>query len=157
MFEANISLSDFQNSAGRQLDYSEWLMIDQRRINDFADATNDHQFIHVDEDKAAETPFGCTIAHGFLTLSLMSHLMSDSMLRPEGTEMVINYGSDKTRFLQPVKVNSRIRTKPTVQEVSNKRNGQYLVRTNVVIEIENDNRPALIADVLSLYIIKEPS
>jgi len=157
MFQTNISLQDFQNSAGRQLGCSEWLKIDQQRINEFADATNDHQFIHVDEVRAAKTPFGCTIAHGFLTLSLLSHLMSDSMLLPEGTEMVINYGSDKTRFMQPVKVNSRIRSNPTVLDVSRKRNGQYLVKTNVVIEIENDRRPALITDVLSLYMLKEPS
>ena len=155
MFKANITLADFRESAGRELAASEWLLIDQQRIDNFADATNDHQFIHVDAELAAKTPFGCTIAHGFLTLSLLSHLLSGSMMRPEGTEMVINYGSDRVRFLQPVKVNSRIRAKSTVQEISRKRKGQYLVRSAVVIEIENDSRPALMADVLSLYIIKE--
>lgn len=155
MMEANISLQDFKNSAGKQLDLSDWLFIDQQRINDFADATNDHQFIHVDAVRAAVTPFGSTIAHGFLTLSLLSDLLLQSMLWPQGTQMVINYGSDKVRFLQPVKVDSRIRTKPTIQDVSRKRDGQYLVRISVVMEIENDSHPALIADILSLYMIKE--
>jgi len=155
MFESNISLDEFKSGAGKQLDASKWLLIDQQRINDFADATNDHQFIHVDAERAAATPFGGTIAHGFLTLSLLSDLISESMMKPAGTQMVINYGSDKVRFLQPVKVDSRIRTKATVKEVSQKRAGQYLVRTAVVVEIENDTHPALIADILSLYMIKE--
>lgn len=157
MLETNISLADFINSAGKQLDASQWLLIDQQRIDDFADATNDHQFIHVDVERAAATPFGSTIAHGFLTLSLLSDLMSASMLKPEGTQMVINYGSDKVRFLQAVKVNSRIRTCATIQDISCKRTGQYLVRTAVVMEIENDEHPALVADILSLYMIKENS
>lgn len=157
MIEANMSLEEFKTSAGKQLDASSWLLIDQQRIDDFADATNDHQFIHVDAERAASTPFGGTIAHGFLTLSLLSDLMSAGMLKPEGTQMVINYGSDKVRFLQPVKVNSRIRTTATVRDVSCKRPGQYLVRTAVVMEIENEEHPALIADILSLYMIKENS
>lgn len=155
MMEANISLADFEHSSGKQLLPSEWLRIDQQQINDFADATNDHQFIHVDAERAAATPFGCTIAHGFLTLSLLSDLMSKSMLIPTGTQMVINYGSDKVRFLQPVKVNSRVRTIATIQDITEKRAGQYLVLTSVVVEIENEEHPALIADILSLYMIKE--
>jgi len=153
--EPNITLADFKQSAGTKLKLSDWLLIDQQRINAFADATNDHQFIHTDPERAASTPFGCTIAHGFLTLSLLSDLLAQSMLWPEGTEMVLNYGSDKVRFLQPVKVNSRIRARSEVSAVSQKRASQYLLRTSVVVEIENDKHPALIADILSLYVIKE--
>jgi len=155
MITGNISLEDFKNSAGKELEPSDWLLIDQQRINCFADATNDHQFIHVDPEKAAASPFGSTIAHGFLSLSLLSHLMGQTMLIPEGTVMGINYGSDKIRYLQPVKVNSRVRSVAKIEEITEKPGGQLLVRISVTIEIENEQRPALVADILSLYIVKE--
>lgn len=155
MIKGNISLEDFKNSAGTELEPSAWLLIDQDRINCFADATNDHQFIHVDAEKAAASPFGTTIAHGFLSLSLLSHLMGQTMLVPEGTVMGINYGSDKVRYIQPVKVNSRVRCKATINEVKARPGGQYLIKISAVIEIENEERPALIAELLSLYIVKE--
>jgi acyl dehydratase len=155
MFKGNISVEDFKNSAGTELGPSDWLLIDQERINRFADATNDHQFIHVDAEKAAATPFGSTIAHGFLSLSLVSYLVGQISLRPEGTLMGINYGSDKVRFLQPVKVNSRVRANARIDNVSVRPGGQYLVKSTVTIEIENEQRPALIAEILSLYIIGE--
>jgi acyl dehydratase len=155
MIKGNISLEDFKSSAGKELEPSDWLLIDQQRINCFADATNDHQFIHVDAEKAAASPFGSTIAHGFLSLSLLSHLMGQTMLVPEGTVMGINYGSDKVRYLQPVKVNSRVRARAKIEEVSERPGGQFLVKTSVVVEIENDQRPALIAELLSLYIVKQ--
>lgn len=155
MIRGNISLEDFKNCAGTRLEPSNWLLIDQERINRFADASNDHQFIHVDPEKAAQTPFGSTIAHGFLTLSLLSHLMGQNMLIPNGTVMGINYGSDKVRFIQPVKVNSRIRAMVRIENVSARPGGQFLVKAAVTIEIENEKRPALSAEVLSLYIVKE--
>jgi len=155
MITSNISLEDFKNCAGTELEPSEWLLIDQTRIDCFADATNDHQFIHTDAEKAAASPFGTTIAHGFLSLSLLSHLMGQTMLIPEGTVMGINYGSDRVRYLQPVKVNSRVRSKATINEVKVKPGGQLLVKISVVVEIENEKRPALVADLLSLYIVKE--
>ena len=155
MFEGNISVEDFKNSAGTGLGPSDWLLIDQERINCFADATSDHQFIHVDAEKAAATPFGSTIAHGFLSLSLISHLVGQIMLKPEGTVMGINYGSDKVRFLQPVKVNARVRARARIDKVSARPGGQYLVKYTVTVEIENEERPALIAEILSLYIIEE--
>ena len=155
MFESNISIEEFKNSAGTELGPSDWLLIDQERINQFAEATNDYQFIHVDTEKAAATPFGSTIAHGFLTLSLISHLVSQIMLKPKGTVMGINYGSDKVRFLQPVKVNSRVRARARVEKVSARPDGQYLTKTTTTIEIENESRPALVAEILSLYIIQE--
>jgi len=155
MISPNISLEDFKNSVGTELEPSDWLLIDQERINCFADATSDHQFIHVDEEKAAASPFGSTIAHGFLSLSLLSHLMGQTMLIPEGTIMGINYGSDKVRYLQPVKVNSRVRSKAKIEEITEKPGGQLLIKVSVAVEIENEDRPALIAEILSLYIVKE--
>ncbi len=157
MIEGNISVEDFKNSAGTELGPSDWLLIDQQRINIFADATNDHQFIHVDAEKAAATTFGSTIAHGFLSLSLISHLVGQIMLKPKGTVMGINYGSDKVRFLQPVKVNSRVRARARVEKVSVRPGGQFLVKSTITVEIENEQRPALVAEILSLYIVKEPS
>ena len=154
MIEGNISLEEFKNSAGTQLKPSDWLLIDQARINVFADATSDHQFIHVDTEKAAATPFGSTIAHGFLTLSLLSHLMGQTMLIPHGTVMGINYGSNKVRFLQPVKVNSRVRTKARIESVSERPGHQFLLKSSVTVEIENEQRPALVAEILSLYVVK---
>jgi len=154
MIKDNISVEDFKNSAGSELGPSDWLVIDQARINQFADATNDHQFIHVDTEKAATTPFGTTIAHGFLSLSLVSHLVGQIMLKPEGTVMGINYGSDKVRFLQTVKVDSRVRAKARVEKVSARPGGQFLVKSTVTMEIENEERPALVAEILSLYIVK---
>ncbi len=156
MLNSNISLQDFLNCAGTELGPSKWQIIDQARIDRFADATNDHQFIHVDPQKAAATPFGSTIAHGFLTLSLLSHLLGEIMPIPEGTVMGINYGSDKVRFLQPVTVNSRIRALARIESVEEKQRGQYLQKTAVSIEIENQARPAMVAQILSLYVIRRP-
>lgn len=157
MIEANISLEDFKNSAGTELGPSDWLLIDQQRIDSFADATNDHQFIHVDAEKAANTPFGSTIAHGFLTLSLVSHLMSQHMLFPVGTVMGINYGSEKVRFIRAVKVNSRVRVRTRIEKVTRRTGGQYMVKSAVTVEIENERRPALTAELLSLYLVEEKS
>jgi len=135
MFESNISIEEFKNSAGTELGPSDWLLIDQERINQFAEATNDHQFIHVDAEKAAATPFGSTIAHGFLTLSLISHLVSQIMLKPKGTVMGINYGSDKVRFIQPVKVNSRVRARARIEKVSARPGGQFLTKTTTPLAL----------------------
>lgn len=151
----NISVEKFRKLAGTELGPSDWLMIDQQRINCFADATSDHQFIHIDAKKAAATPFGSTIAHGFLSLSLVSHLVGQIMLKPEGTVMGINYGSDKVRFLQAVKVDTRVRARARIDRISARPGGQFLVKATVTIEIENEQRPALIAEILSLYIVEE--
>ena len=139
---------------GTELDASEWLEITQDRINEFADATNDHQFIHVDIEKARASPFGGTIAHGFLTLSLLSYLLSDSLVVPENTEMTVNYGSDKVRFLMPVAVGQRIRARQRIEEVTEKKPGHWLVKLNVTVDIEGQPTPALIAEILFMHIIK---
>ena len=146
-------MEEFGGLAGTELEPSPWLEITQERINQFADATSDHQFIHVDPEQSKETAFGGTIAHGFLTLSLLSHLNKKSQRLPTGVTMGINYGSDKVRYLAPVKVNQRIRTRQKVLSVSEKRPGQWLVRTSVTVEIDGENVPALIAEILSMYIV----
>lgn len=155
MIKSNISIEDFKNSEGSELGPSDWLLIDQERINRFADATEDHQFIHVDPQKAAATPFGSTIAHGFLSLSLLPYFLSQIMPIPDGIVMGINYGTEKVRFSQPVHVNSRVRAKAKIEKVSARSGGQFMVRTRVTLEIENRRRPAVIAHILSLYVVEE--
>jgi acyl dehydratase len=149
--------AEMQKLVGLAFEPSSWLEIDQQRINQFADATNDHQFIHVDAEKAAQTPFGGPIAHGYLTLSLLSFLTAENARVPEGLVMAINYGSDRVRFLQPVPVGSRVRALQKVLSVTEKSPGQFLVKTQVTIEIENMDKPALIADTLGLFITKQIS
>lgn len=133
---------------------SAWVLIDQERINKFADATLDHQFIHVDEEKAARTPFGGTIAHGYLTMSLISHFLSECSVRPENTVMGINYGSNRLRFLQPVAVNSEVRGKTVLREVTEKAPGQLLLTTECTVEIRGEEKPALVAEILTMYIVQ---
>jgi len=149
-----VAQEELQEYVDKPLEPSAWVRIDQDMINDFADATMDHQFIHVDEERAAQTPFGATIAHGYLTMSLISHFLGECAIRPENTVMGINYGSDKVRFLQPVKVNSEIRAQATLLSVSDKAPGQVLMKTGITIEIKDEEKPALVAEILSLYILQ---
>lgn len=144
---------ELENYVGVEFEPSDWFEIDQKRINTFADATNDHQFIHIDPEQASKTPFGSTIAHGFLTLSMVSYLSTFSGIAPEGLAMTVNYGSDKVRFLTPVKVNDRIRTRTELLSVKSKREKEILVKNKITIDIENSPKPALIAEVLSLFIL----
>lgn len=148
-----VSLEEFRNSAGRELAQSDWLEITQERVNQFADATLDHQFIHLDPERAAATLFGGTIAHGYLTLSLLVYLNSQTALKPEGMQMLINYGSDKVRFLAPVRVGSRIRSQQKVLDVSQRNDTNWLVKLEVTVEIEGGSKPAMLAEVLMLYVI----
>jgi len=149
-----VSAAELQDLVGTELEPSEWLEITQDRVNEFADATNDHQFIHVDLEKAKASPFGGTIAHGFLTLSLLTHLLSEPMLVPENTVMTINYGSDKVRFLKPVTVGQRIRAKQQLVEALEKKPGQWLMKTDVNVEIEGEETPALIAEILFMHFVE---
>ncbi len=138
-----------------ELPPSSWLTITQDRINTFANATNDHQFIHVDEKRAKETPFGSTIAHGYLTLSLLSDLLSHCWPKIDGLVMGINYGSNKIRYLSPVKVGQNIRATARFIEIGEKRPGQWLITTSVTVEIKEETTPALIAEILSLFIVED--
>ena len=136
--------------AGTEIGVSDWLTIDQDRIDKFAEATGDFQYIHVDPVKAKDGPFGTTVAHGFLTLSLMPTL-GRSVYRVGGIATGINYGSNKVRFIEPVKVNSRIRAKVKLIAVEPHPPGQRIV-TETTVEIEGNPRPALVAEILSLMI-----
>lgn len=138
----------------RELEPSQWVLIDQDRINGFADATLDHQFIHVDEERARQTPFGCTIAHGYLTMSLISHFLLQCTVRPENMVMGLNYGSDRVRFLQPVPVDSEVRGRATLKEITEKAPGQLLVKNEFVVEIKGQDKPALVAEILTMYIVQ---
>lgn len=147
--------ADLLEMAGRELGYSDWLVVDQARVNDFADVTLDRQFIHVDPDAAAATPFGGPIVHGFLTLSLLVYLGEQIAVRPDNMVMGINYGFDKIRFLAPVPVGSAIRAQLTVADVAERSPGQYLVTYDVTVEIQGEPKPALVAQWLSLLVTAE--
>lgn len=149
-----IPASELPDLAGRQLEPSSWLKITQDRINQFADATNDHQFIHVSRIRAALTPFRKPIAHGFLSLSLLSYLNAEKALIPDNLQMVINYGADRLRFLAPVKVGKRIRSHQKIVSVTERKPGQWLVKNDVSVEIEGEDKPALVAQMLALYIVR---
>ncbi|MBT2338298.1 MULTISPECIES: MaoC family dehydratase [Pseudomonas] len=148
-----VPVAAFKDYVGKELGRSEWLTIDQDRINLFAEATGDFQFIHVDPVKAAQTPFGSTIAHGFLSLSLMPKLMEDILILPEGVKMVVNYGLDSVRFIQPVKVDSKVRLKVELVDAIEKKPGQWLLKATATLEIEGSEKPAYIAEPLSLCFV----
>ena len=136
---------------GQEIGSSDWFEVDQDRIDMFADATLDHQFIHIDSEKA--TPlFGSTIAHGFLSLSLVPHLTSQAVLAPENLKMVFNYGLDKVKFINPVNVGSKVRTHSKCVSVDDKGDGRYLMKTEVTMEIEGVEKPAYIAETLSMFV-----
>ena len=145
--------SELMELVGTELGKSDWFLIDQQRIDTFADVTEDHQFIHVDPERAAGSPFGGTIAHGFLSLSLLSYLNAQSAVRPDNLVMGINYGSDKVRYLMPVRVGKRIRSHQKVLEVTEKEPGRWLMRTAVTVEIEGEETPALVAEILSMMAV----
>lgn len=144
------SLDELTEAVGQELGTSPWLEIDQDRIDAFADATEDHQWIHVDTERAAAGPFGSTIAHGFLTLSLTVALTQSIELDMGEPKMGINYGLDKVRFTAPVPVGSRIRARVELMDVAEKGDG-IQVKRKVTIEREGDERPAMVAETLSLY------
>ncbi|MCI0995709.1 MaoC family dehydratase [Pseudomonas corrugata] len=148
-----VPVAALKDYVGKELGRSDWLTIDQDRINLFAEATGDFQFIHVDPVKAAQTPFGSTIAHGFLSLSLMPKLMEDILILPEGVKMVVNYGLDSVRFIQPVKVDSKVRLKVDLVDATEKKPGQWLLKANATLEIEGSDKPAYIAEPLSLCFV----
>jgi len=129
-----------------------WVTIDQERINAFADCTEDHQFIHVDKERAAQTPFGGTIAHGFLTLSMLVKMSEEEGVFPENMVMGINYGFDKVRFLAPVRAGKRVRVHSEILDVTQKDDNRFLIKSSVTVEIEGEDTPALAAEWLSMVI-----
>jgi len=147
------SLEEIRGQIGREIGVSDWLVVDQARINAFADATEDRQFIHVDPAAAAQTPFGGTIAHGFLSLALLSRMAAEAMLLPDGLKMAVNYGLDRVRFLAPVKSGKRVRGRFVLDSVEEKAPGQILLRHTVTVEIEGEDKPALTAVWLGLMFV----
>ena len=140
------------DAKGSDLGYSDWFLISQDRVNAFADVTLDHQYIHVDPERAAATPFGGTIVHGFLTTSLLVHLATSIALQPDNVVMGINYGFNKLRYLAPVPVGGEIRAHVTVADVVEKQPGQFLLTYDVTVEIKDHDKPALVAEWLNLLI-----
>ena len=146
-----ISLAAYQNLVGRQVGVSSWHLVDQSRINIYADVIDDHQFIHVDPERARrEAPFGTTIAHGFLIMSLLSIMSYEVMPAIEGITMGVNYGFDKLRFVSPVRAGSRVRGRFTLTEAKLRKPKELQSRTNVTVEIEGEDKPALVADWIGL-------
>ena len=146
-------LEEIRSKVGEELGVSGWLTIDQQRIDEFADATDDHQFIHVDPEAAARTPLGGTIGHGFLSLSMLSRMAADAVLVPDNIKMALNYGLDRVRFIAPVKSGKRIRGRFRLDSVDEKAPGQLLLRHTVTVEIEGEEKPALTAEWLGLLFV----
>lgn len=144
-----VDFSDLANQAGRTLGPTDWMTLDQRRIDLFADATDDHQWIHVDPGKAAKGPYGGTIAHGYLTLALVNKFLPE-LIKVEGAQLGINYGCNKVRFPSPLRAGARIRGQGRIDEVTPAGEGQQLVIT-VAIDIENGDKPACVATTVSRF------
>ncbi len=144
--------SEFIELVGTELGTSDWFAIDQARIDQFAEVTEDRQFIHVDPVRAASSPFGGTIAHGMLTLSMIVHLCEKFAPNIDDARMVINYGFDKVRFAAPVKVGKRIRAVTKLLEAK-ERAGQLIIKVKVTIEIEGEAKPALVAEWLTMHLV----
>ncbi|UFZ05030.1 MaoC family dehydratase [Bradyrhizobium ontarionense] len=145
-----ISLQAYQAMVGEEIGVSSWHVLDQKRIDTYADVVEDHQFIHVDPERAKATPFGTTIAHGFLTMSLLSVMSYEVMPAIEGTTMGVNYGFNRLRFLAPVKSGKRVRGRFVLTEATLRKPKELQSVTNVAVEIEGEDKPALLADWIGL-------
>lgn len=148
-----VNVENASELVGSSLGASDWVLVDQATIDAFAQVTGDHQFIHVDPERARATPFGGTIAHGFLTLSLLASLTPENAIVLEGVRMGVNYGFDKVRFLAPVPAGSRIRARHRLLALENKGGGRWLTNTEVTVDIEGSDKPALIAEWLGLQYV----
>ena len=148
-----VSKEELLSMAGRESQPTSWTPIDQERVNLFADATGDHQFIHVDPEKAALTPLGTTVAHGYLTLSLLPMMSEEVAVMPEGMAMAFNYGANRIRFPNPVKVGSEVRLRSKILGVIEKNPGQFLVTSEATVEIRGEEKPALVAETVIMYVV----
>lgn len=147
------SIDKLKALVGQEIGLSDWVIVSQGMIDRFADATGDHQFIHVDVEKARQTPFGTTIAHGFLSLSLLPMLAAEVLPRPDGIKMGLNYGLNRLRFLSPVRSGKRVRARFILKAFEEIRPGQLLSTYDVTVEIENEEKPALVAEWLGLTFV----
>jgi len=148
-----VAADELNNYVGKEIGVSDWVTIDQDRIDKFADVTEDHQFIHVDPEAAKQTPFGTTVAHGFLTLSLLSRLATDCILVLDGVKMGVNYGFDKVRLASPVKSGKRVRGHFSLMSAKQKIPGQWALKYAVKVEIEDEEKPALVAEWLTMQLV----
>jgi acyl dehydratase len=148
-----LPLEEYKQLAGQDNGTTDWILIDQDRINRFAKATEDYEWIHVDVEKAKQGPFGTTIGHGFLTLSLLPMFSNAGKYSLEGAKMVVNYGLNKVRFINPVPVGSRVRSKMVISAVEEKEPGQILVACTHTVEIEGQEQPACVAEILGMFFL----
>lgn len=148
-----LTFEAMKDHVGQELGVSRWVVVDQAMIDQFAQCTNDHQWIHVEVERAnRESPFGAPVAHGFLTLSLIAGLSYEIGARPENLAASVNYGLDKVRFLTPVRVGSKVRLRTTLAAFDEREPGRFLMKSTCVIEIEGEERPALVAETLVLLV-----
>jgi acyl dehydratase len=151
MSQKQYDVSTLEQFVGQELGVSDWLTVDQERINEFSDCTGDHQWIHVDIERAKrESPLGSTIVHGYLTLSLLAAMQMEMGTIPAGVSQALNYGLDRVRFIAPVKAGARIRTRVVPMALDHQGHGRLLLKTQNTVEIEGGTKPALIAEVLAL-------
>jgi acyl dehydratase len=147
------SIEEIQTRIGSEIGVSGWILVDQARIDSFAEVTEDRQFIHVDPEAAAKTPFRGTIAHGFLTLSLLSRMAEDVLLRPAEIRMGVNYGFERARFLSPVRAGKQVRGRFRLLRFEEQKPGQWLFAHEVTVEIEGEDKPALVAEWIGLLFV----
>ena len=153
MTSPTLSITNLSDWIGKELGTSKWVTVDQNRINEFAHCTGDHQWIHVDVERATtESPFGGPVAHGYLTLALLAEMSMDIGVVPKDAVAAFNYGLDKVRFLAPVKAGARVRTRITLAEVTDQGKGRKLVKLINTVEIEGEPKPALIAETLAVLV-----
>ncbi len=147
-----VTLEELKAYEGQELSPSDWFNITQERINQFADCTDDHQYIHVDPEHMKDSPFGSTIAHGFLSLSLLAGHGSSDWPRLKDSVMSLNYGLDRVRFINPVKVNSKVRFRTKIISVTEKSPGRVLIKAQKTLEIDGEEKPAMIAETLGMLV-----
>ena len=149
----NYSVATIDDCVGRELGVSDWVVVDQARIDAFAECTGDRQWIHVDEERAKrESPFGGTIAHGYLTLSLLGGLSIEIGIVPSDAAAGLNYGLDKVRFMTPVKAGARVRNRVTLVSAEHKGGGRVLIKVMNELQIDGEEKPALVAETLALLV-----
>ena len=147
------SIEEIEARVGSEIGASDWILVDQQAIDAFAEVTQDHQFIHTDPEAAARTPFGGTVAHGFLSLSLLSRMAADVMLVPEGLKMAVNYGFERVRFIAPVRSGRRVRGRFVLTGAEEKRPGRWQLVHDVTVEIEGEGKPALTATWIGMIFL----
>ena len=150
---SKLTMANLKEHVGRELGVSDWNLVDQARINQFAECTGDHQWIHIDVERAKrESPYGTTVGHGYLLLSMIAPTSFEVFVKPAGIAAVLNYGIDRVRFIAPVKAGSRVRNRIRLLAAEDRGNGRTLITTENTLEIEGEAKPALIAQALTMAV-----